>query len=207
MKSVKLVGACLLASTISSTGAVWADQEVSEVKPSTRVTQNAPYDEMAVDSEAALLLQTIAEENAEIRQLASQQAMFRQLGGTENNRIARLFGRWIREHKASVASLTRLANQAGGNTLLAPPPKAPVLGSKSQMLHATMMDHMRAIQTAQQRYQLVSRFESSPQHRRAVQAAMSKRASLARKHMRQMQPFHSAKNCAMCANMMKTGKV
>jgi hypothetical protein len=76
-----------------------------------------------------------------------------------------------------------------------------------KMLHATMMDHMAAIQTSQQRHRVAGQLSSGMEHSRLIQAAMSKRATMARKHMKQMNPYHSEKNCPMCANMMKNMKM
>jgi hypothetical protein len=115
------------------------------------------------------------------------------MGGAQNMRIANMFGRWIREHKAAGPTLEKLIRRNGGNPASATLLKSPVLGNKMQMLHATHMDHMAAVATSQQRH--------AATNSAAIKMAMSNRAKLARKHLRQMEPYHNAKNCPMCAKM------
>jgi hypothetical protein len=141
-----------------------------------------------------MLMETLSEEKTEMQQLAAQAAAFRKMGGRENIRIANMLTRWVREHKAASPTLMNLARRYGGNPERATILKPPVLGSKSQMLHATMMDHMKAEKTSQMRWKM--------SNSAAVKMAMRKRANLSRKHMREMKRYHSEKNCPMCAEMM-----
>ncbi|HEX8553019.1 MAG TPA: hypothetical protein VF681_15855 [Abditibacteriaceae bacterium] len=143
---------------------------------------------------AQMLIQTLSEELTEINSLAAQQAMFRRMGDAESTRIARLWGVWIREHKAGGPMLMKLIRQNGGDPSQARILKAPPLGTKMEMLHATHMDHMNAVMTSQMRHRMTNSGK--------IKMAMRKRANLARKHMRQMMPFHNERNCPMCADMM-----
>jgi len=131
---------------------------------------------------AQMLIRTLSEELTEINTLAAQQARFRAMGDSESQRIARLWGVWIREHKAAGPTLRNLIRANGGNPDQAMILKAPVLGSKAQMLEATHRDHEAAVMTSQMRYGMTNS--------RAIKRAMNKRANLARKHIRQMMPFH-----------------
>lgn len=153
----------------------------------------------AKSKNAAMLIQTLSEEKTEINALSAQQAQFRKMSGAENMKIARLWGGWIREHKAAGPKLMQLIKANGGDPMQAKILKAPPLGDKMKMLHATHVDHAAAVMTSQMRFSMTS---SS-----AIKMAMRKRATLARKHMRQMTPYHNEMNCPMCAAMMKNGKM
>lgn len=131
---------------------------------------------------AQMLIQTLSEEKTEIGALAAQREMFLRMGGTENRRIARLWLRWINEHKAGGPTFMRLIRLNGGDPMEAHVLKAPPLGSRAFMLMATHKDHVAAVMTSQMRFNMTM----SP----SVKAAMHKRANLARKHLRQMTPFH-----------------
>ncbi len=150
------------------------------------------------DQNADMLIKTLSEEKTEINQLAAQSAMMKKMGGSRNMRIARMFDRWVREHKAKGPTLMRLIRQNGGDPMAAKIMKPPVLGDEMKMLHATMVDHMKAEMTSQMRHGMTR----SP----AIKAAMKGRAILSRRHMREMQRYHSEKNCPACAQMMKDMK-
>jgi len=141
-----------------------------------------------------MVMHTINEEKTEIATLAAQQAQFLKMGGRENKRIASLLGRMIRDHKAASPTLMKLAAKHGADPNRAQILKPPVLGDKGTMLHATMVDHMKAEDTSQIRHKLATDG--------AGKKAMHKRAGIARKHMRWMTPYHSGKNCPQCAQMM-----
>jgi hypothetical protein len=132
--------------------------------------------------DARMLIQTLSEEKTEIQALAAQQAAFRKLGGSENNRIARMFGVWIKQHKAGGPLLEKLIHTNGGNPAAAKILKAPVLGDREMMLKATHKDHEAAVMTSQMRHGMTKD--------NAIKNAMRKRANLARKHIRQMKPYH-----------------
>ncbi len=138
---------------------------------------------------AQMLIQTLSEEKTEIAQLTAQRAAFLRMGGSENAQIARMWARWIREHKAAGPGLMRLIRANGGDPMDAKVLKAPVLGGKMQMLMATHKDHQAAVMTSQMRHNMTMSM--------AVKTAMHKRANLARKHLRQMMPLHDM--------MMKNG--
>jgi len=142
---------------------------------------------------AAMLIQTLSEEKTEINALAAQQARFKQMGGRENLHLATMWGRWIREHKAGGPMFMKLIKQNGGDPMAAKVLKAPVLGTREQMLDATHKDHMAAVMSSQMRRGMTG----SP----AVMRAMHKRANLARKHLHQMAPYH------MKHDMMKMDKM
>lgn len=152
---------------------------------------------------AQMLIKTLSEEKTEINALASQQAQFRKMGGETNNDIARMFGRWIREHKAGGPMFMKLTKQNGGDPMDAKVLKSPVLGDRDEMLTATHKDHEAAVMTSQMRY---AKTGSA-----AIKMAMHKRANLARKHLRQMAPYlkmdrMAAMNCPMCNVKMEDGK-
>lgn len=130
---------------------------------------------------AQMLIQTLSEEKTEIGALAAQREMFLRMGGTENRRIARLWLRWINEHKAGGPTFMRLIRLNGGDPMEAHVLKAPPLGSRAFMLMATHKDHVAAVMTSQMRFNMTM----SP----SVKAAMHKRANLARKHLVQMMRF------------------
>jgi hypothetical protein len=131
---------------------------------------------------AQMLIQTLSEEKTEINTLAGQQAQLKKMGGRENRRLAAMWGRWIREHKAAGPTLMRLIRQNGGDPNQARILKPPVLGTQERMLNATHMDHEKAVMTSQMRH--------AATNSGAIKRAMHKRANLARKHLRQMAPYH-----------------
>jgi hypothetical protein len=185
MKSKNLKGACWLlglSAVILSGGATVRAQHDDSMSDSADMPQTTRLPDERTNN-AQMLIRTLSEELTEINSLAAQQARFRQMGGAENNRIARLWGRWIREHKAAGPMLKRLIRQNGGDPNEAKILKAPPLGSKPAMLAATHKDHMAAVMTSQMRYGMTI----TP----GVKRAMHKRANLARKHIRQMRPFMS----------------
>src|SRR5690606_32577030 len=67
------------------------------------------------EQHAELLIRTLSEEFTEVRNLAAQQARFRQMGDAESHEIARMYGRWIREHKAGVPGLAYLIRKHAGD--------------------------------------------------------------------------------------------
>ena len=135
---------------------------------------------------AQMLIRTLSEEKTEINTLAAQQAQFQKLGGRENLRLAAMWGRWIREHKAAGPALVKLIQQNGGDPMAAKILKAPVLGPQEKMLDVTHKDHEAAVMTSQMRYGMTNS--------NAIKTAMRKRATLARKHIRQMAPYHAKHN-------------
>lgn len=143
---------------------------------------------------ARFMVDTLSEEKTEINTLKAQAAAFYNMDGTKNTRIANLLTRMRKEHEAASPKMIALTKSLGGDPNSAKILKPPVLGSPGQMLHATHMDHDKAVKTSQMRWKM----SNSPK----VRAAMTKRASLARKHMRWMKPYHNMKNCPMCAQMM-----
>ena len=145
---------------------------------------------------AGVLIQTLSEEFTEIEALASQQAKFRAMDNSESTQIARMYGRWIREHKAGVPMLAALIRAHGGNPEDAKELKAPVLGTKMEMLHATHMDHMAAVMSSQLRFKIAKADGDEP-----VMMFLNKRATMARKHMAEMGKYHNSRNCPMCKNM------
>ena len=140
------------------------------------------------------MVDTLSEEKTEINTLKAQSAAFRKMGGTQNVKMANLLDKMRKEHVAASPKMIALTKAVGGDPNSARIMKPPVLGSAMQMLHATHMDHDKAVKTSQMRWKMSNSAK--------VRAAMSKRAALARKHMRWMKPYHSAKNCPMCAQMM-----
>ena len=151
---------------------------------------------------AEMLIKTLSEEKTEINALASQQAQFRKMGGVENDKIARMFGVWIREHKAGGPMFVRLIKENGGDPNDAKVLKSPVLNDRDEMLMATHKDHEAAVMSSQMRY--------AKTNSNAIKMAMHKRANLARKHLRQMAPYMKpmkmAMNCPMCNVKMEDGK-
>ncbi len=140
-----------------------------------------------------LVVDTISEEKTEIAALKAQAAQLRKLGGSKNVKIAKLFDRMRREHEAAGPMLMKLAKSLGGNPSSAKIMMAPKIGSTMEMLHAEHMDHTKAVQSSQMRWKMTNSTK--------VRSAMNKRATLARKHMKWMMPYHNAKNCPMCAGM------
>ncbi len=138
---------------------------------------------------AQMLIQTLSEEKTEIHSLHVQRMALMHMGGMENMRLARTFGRWEAEHKAAGPMLMHLCRVNGGNPADATIFKPPVLGSTAEILMAQHKDHEAAVMTSQMRFNMT---DSG-----AIKMAMHKRANLARKHLRQMMPFHSM--------MMNTG--
>lgn len=140
------------------------------------------------------MVDTLSEEKTEINTLKAQAAAFYKMGGSKNTRIANLLTKMRKEHEAASPKMIALTKAVGGDPNSARIMKPPVLGSAGQMLHATHMDHDKAVKTSQMRWKMSNNAK--------VRAAMSKRAALARKHMRWMKPYHNMKNCPMCAQMM-----
>jgi hypothetical protein len=156
------------------------------------------HSESVRTAHAQALVKTLSEEFTEVQALASQQAKFREMGDAESTRIARMYGRWIREHKAGVPMLARLIRMHGANPEDATELKKPVLGTKMEMLHATHMDHEAAVMTSQ------IRFRMADDDGEAMMAKfMHMRANMARRHLRQMSRFHNARFCPMCRQMME----
>jgi hypothetical protein len=137
---------------------------------------------MSMNRNAQMLINTLSEEKTEINTLAAQQAQFKKMGGRENMRLAAMWGRWIREHKAASPTLMALTRKHGGDPNQARILKPPVLGSQEKMLNATHKDHEMAVMTSQMRHGQTD----DP----AIKRAMRKRATLARKHLREMAPYH-----------------
>lgn len=140
------------------------------------------------------MVDTLSEEKTEIAALKAQAMKLRNLGGSKNVKMANLLDRMRREHEAAGPKMIALTKSVGGNPALAKIMKPPVIGSPGEMLHATHMDHDKAVKMSQLRWKM----SNSPK----VRTAMTKRATLARRHMRWMKPYHNAKNCPMCASMM-----
>jgi hypothetical protein len=179
MKTPKFAGICLplLVAGITVAGSV--------VKADAKAGAGHEMGMSAMDMKSRnrqMLIQTLSEEKTEVRALTAQQAAFRRMGGAENNRIANMYGRWVREHKAAAPTLERLIRQNGGNPASATFLKPPVLGDKHKMLMAIHMDHVAAVKTSQAR-----RMQTNSA---AIRAAMNARITLASKHLRQMAPFH-----------------
>jgi hypothetical protein len=131
---------------------------------------------------AQMLIRTLSEEFTEVQDLASQQARFRQMGDAESTQIARMYGRWIREHKAGVPALARLIRLHGANPEEAKELKNPTLGSKDEMLMATHSAHVAAVNSSQMRYAATGEW--------GIQWFMHNRANLARKHLAEMAKYH-----------------
>ncbi len=143
------------------------------------------------------VMDTISEEKTEIAALQAQAMQLRKLGGSKNRKIANLLDRMRHEHEAAGPGMMKLAKSLGADPSTTKVMMAPKIGSPMEMLHAAHMDHAKAVQMSQMRWGM----SNSPK----VRAAMHKRGNLARKHMRWMTPYHSAKNCPMCADMMENG--
>lgn len=131
---------------------------------------------------ARLVVDTLSEEKTEINTLKAQAMAFRKMKGSSNKRIANLLDRMRREHEAASPGMMKLATSLGGDPMSAKIMKPPVIGAPSEMMHATHMDHMKAVQTSQMRWKMSNDYR--------VRAAMNKRANLARKHIRWMKPYH-----------------
>lgn len=138
------------------------------------------------EAHARMLVQTLSEEFTVVRNLASQQARFRQMGDAESHQIARMYGSWIREHKAGVPMLASLIRRHGGDPSEAKELMNPVLGTKAQMLEATHMAHEAAVRTSQMRYGAIADWD--------VRMFLEKRANLARQHIREMNRFHDTRH-------------
>ncbi len=145
--------------------------------------QAQTMDDMKMDSgQAQMLIQTLSEEKTEIAQLAAQQAKFKIMGDRDSMKLASMWGRWIREHKAASPMLMKLIKKHGGDPMRAQVLKTPSSGTMDQMLRNTHMDHQAAVMTSQIRYSKTS----DPM----VKKAMHARANLARKHLNQMAPYY-----------------
>lgn len=180
-KGLLVAATLMLASSAAQEARAGYDADVSMAQGS--MSSNMVMGSMEMrQKNAQMLIRTLSEELTEINALAAQQARFRAMGDSESQRIARLWGVWIREHKAGGPALKKLIRANGGNPDQARILKAPVLGSKEQMLTATHHAHEAAVMTSQMRYGMTNS--------RAIKMAMHKRGNLARKHIRQMMPFH-----------------
>ncbi|HEX8835137.1 MAG TPA: hypothetical protein VF719_13090, partial [Abditibacteriaceae bacterium] len=131
--------------------------------------------------DAKMLIDTLSEEKTEINSLAAQQAQFKKMNDSESRRLVSLWGRMIRDHKAASPALMKLTRKNGGDPMAAKILKAPVLGDKMKMVHATHIAHEHAVRTSQMRFGMTNDW--------AVKNAMRKRANLARKHIRLMMPY------------------
>jgi hypothetical protein len=171
-----------------------ADELPAHDSQSANVSQmNESEEMMAADRQ--MLIRTLSEEFTEIQSLASQQVKFREMNTTEGTQIARMYGRWIREHKAGVPGLAYLIRKHDGDPNEAKELKAPVLGTMMEMLHATAMAHHAAVKTSQQRFGATRDWD--------VRWAMNKRADVARKHLSELMKYHNPNNCPMCRDMMQ----
>lgn len=161
--------------------AAHAGYDVDEAAPADSQSMNETDETKAVHAE--LLLATLGEEFAEIENLAAQQARFRQFGNSESTQIARMYGRWINEHKAQVFTLAQLIRSHGGDPEAAEESKKPVLGTRDEMLMATHADHEAAVRSSQMRYGATRDWD--------IRWAMNQRANLARKHLAEMKAFYT----------------
>ena len=132
---------------------------------------------------AQMLIQTLSEEKTEIHALKVQRMALMHMGGLQNKRLARTFGRWEAEHEAAGPTLMRLIRMNGGDPMGAQILKPPVLGSTAAILMAQHKDHEAAVMSSQMRFNMTDS--------EAIKMAMHKRAILARKHLSQMMPFHA----------------
>jgi hypothetical protein len=154
--------------------------DADEAPPTGSQSMNETAEMRAAHTE--LLLATLSEEFTEISSLAAQQARFRQFGDHESTQIARMYGRWINDHKAGVFALAQLIRNHGGDPEAATEKKAPVLGTKEEMLMATHAAHEAAVRTSQQRFGATNDWD--------IRWAMHNRANTARKHLAEMRAFH-----------------
>lgn len=161
-------------------GAAHAGYDADTAPPQGSQSMNETAETQAAHAE--LLLETLSEEFTEINTLAAQQARFRQFGDNESTQIARIYGRWINEHKAQVFALAQLIRNHGGDPEAATEKKPPVLGTREEMLMATHADHEAAIRSSQMRFAATRDWD--------IRWAMNQRANLARKHIAEMQRFH-----------------
>lgn len=157
-----------------------AGYDIEEAPPVDSQSMNETAETRA--AHASLLLDTLSEEFTEISNLAAQQARFRQFGDEESTRIARMYGRWINEHKAQVFTLAQLIRAHGGDPETATEKKPPVLGTKEEMLMATHAAHEEAVRTSQMRFAATNDWD--------IRWAMHQRANTARNHLAQMRAFH-----------------
>ncbi len=153
---------------------------------------------MAMDTKAAnreMLIKTLSEEMTEIQHLAAQQTTMRKMDTKTTNAVARMYGNWIRMHKAGVPMLVKLIRQNDGDPTEAKILKPAVLSNDAmKMMHATAMEHQAAVMSSQMRFTMTN---SS-----AIKKAMHKRANVARMHLRELSRYHNPENCPMCAKMM-----
>lgn len=171
-----------------------ADDMPAHNSQSARTAQMNESEDMRAADEK-MLVQTLSEEFTEIEALASQQVKFREMNTAEGTQIARMYGSWIRMHKAGVPALAYLIRKHDGDPNEAKELKAPVLGTSMEMLHATALAHQAAVKTSQQRFGATTDWD--------VRWAMNKRANLARKHLSELAKYHNPNNCPMCRDMMQ----
>jgi rubrerythrin len=184
MKRQKKFGWCILGISAllcaNTGGAVAQDGMQGSSGNSTTMNGNSMG---GMNKNAQMLINTLSEEKTEINLLAAQQAQFKKMGGRQNMRLASLWGRMIREHKAASPTLMRLTRKHGGDPAQAKIIMQPVLGSVETMIKATHKTHDMSVKTSQIRWGQTT----DP----AIKRAMSKRAKMARKHIRWMMPYHS----------------
>lgn len=178
---------CMLAAVattgVALTVAVHADDKMMSSKMSSSKMSSSKMGMADARSQnAKMLIQTLSEEKTEINTLAAQQAAFRKMGGTENLKIAAMWGRWITEHKAGEPMFEQLIKANGGDPAQAKILKPPVLGSRDAMMMATHKDHQAAVAS--------SRMRAARTNSAAIKQAMKKRMALASKHLKQMAPLH-----------------
>ena len=164
-----------------------------------RTAPPAGSDERAdmMQQNVRFVMDTISEEKTEIAALKAQAMHMRKMGGSKNMKVANLFDHMRREHEAAGPGMMKLAKSLGGDPMSAKIMMAPKIGSAMEMLHAEHMAHDKAVKMSQMRWGMTNSA--------SVRAAMHKRATIARRHMKWMMPYHNAKNCPMCASMMKGG--
>ena len=161
-------------------GVSYAGYDATDESPADSVTNNENAETRELH--AKMLIQTLSEEFTEIEALASQQVKFREMGDSESIAIARMYGTWIRDHKAGVPALAYVIRLHGGDPEDAKELKPPVLGTKDEMLMATHMDHEAAITSSQMRYGATDDW--------MIKELMNKRANTARKHLAEMADYH-----------------
>jgi hypothetical protein len=117
--------------------------------------------------------------------LAAQQAKLRAMGDSQSTRLARLFGRMIRDHKAGGPTLMKLIRMHGGDPNDAKILMSPVLGSKDEILMAQHKAHEAAVLSSQMRFMVANRDGDM-----MTTKFMHKRAGVTRNHIRWMKPYH-----------------
>ena len=147
---------------------------------------------------AQMLLKVASEEKTEINSLTVQQAALQKMGTPTDKRMARMFGMWIKMHKAAGPGLKKLIVQNGGDPNAAQILAQPATDSREAIAHQQFDLHSQAVQTSQNVY--------GATNSRAIKALMNKRANgIARVHLRQLKPYHNPATCPECQAMMKGG--